>query len=64
MPARRPTSYDASAAAQPGGRAFRGNNESDALPPLRDALLTHDSHSVHLADLISNLDADYRVVDL
>jgi starch phosphorylase len=39
-------------------------NEPGALAPLRDALLTHGDHYMHLADLRSYLDADARAVRL
>jgi len=39
-------------------------NEPGVFDPLKDALLTHGDHYMHLADLKSYLDADQRVVDL
>jgi glycogen phosphorylase len=39
-------------------------NEPGVFAPLRDALLTHGDHYMHLADLKSYLDADQRLVDL
>jgi len=39
-------------------------NERGIFEPLRDTLLTHGDHYMHLADLKSYLDADCRAVDL
>jgi starch phosphorylase len=39
-------------------------NEPGAFAPLRDVLLTHGDHYMHLADLKSYLDADQRLVEL
>src|SRR5262249_49742739 len=39
-------------------------NEPGVFDPLKDALLTHGDHYMHLADLKSYLEADQRVVDL
>jgi len=39
-------------------------NEPGAFAPLRDSLLTHGDHYMHLADLQSYLAADQRLVDL
>jgi starch phosphorylase len=39
-------------------------NEPGAFAPLRDVLLTHGDHYMHLADLKSFLEADQRVIDL
>ena len=39
-------------------------NEPGVFEPLRDALLTHGDHYMHLADLTSYLDADRRLLDL
>ena len=38
--------------------------EPGVLTPLRDALLTHGDHYLHLADLTSYLEADQRLVKL
>jgi starch phosphorylase len=38
--------------------------EPGVFAPLRDALLTHGDHYMHLADLKSYLEADQRLVDL
>jgi glycogen phosphorylase len=38
--------------------------ERGAFAPLRDALLTHGDHYMHLADLTSYLDADRKLCDL
>ncbi len=39
-------------------------HEPGVFAPLRDALLTHGDHYMHLADLNSYLDADHRLVEL
>jgi glycogen phosphorylase len=39
-------------------------NEPGVFAPLRDTLLTHGDHYMHLADLKSYLEADQRLVDL
>ncbi len=39
-------------------------NESGVFTPLRDSLLTHGDHYMHLADLKSYLEADERLVQL
>ena len=39
-------------------------NEPGVFEPLRDALLTHGDHYMHLADLTSYLDADRRLLEL
>jgi starch phosphorylase len=39
-------------------------NEPGAFDPLRDSLLTHGDHYMHLADLRSYLEADQRLTDL
>jgi glycogen phosphorylase len=39
-------------------------NEPGVFAPIRDALLTHGDHYMHLADLRSYLDADARAVEL
>src|SRR5262245_15959561 len=39
-------------------------NEPGVFAPLRDTLLTHGDHYMHLADLKSYLEADRRLVDL
>jgi starch phosphorylase len=39
-------------------------NEPGVFAPLRDALLTHGDHYMHLADLRSYLEADARLVGL
>jgi glycogen phosphorylase len=39
-------------------------NERGVFEPLRDTLLTHGDHFMHLADLKSYLEADRRVVEL
>jgi starch phosphorylase len=39
-------------------------NEPGAFAPLRDTLLTHGDHYMHLADLKSYMEADQRLVDL
>jgi glycogen phosphorylase len=39
-------------------------NEPGAFAPLRDVLLTHGDHYMHLADLTSYLEADQRLVEL
>ena len=38
--------------------------EPGVFTPLRDALLTHGDHYLHLADLTSYLEADQRLVEL
>ena len=39
-------------------------NEPGVFEPLRDTLLTHGDHYMHLADLKSYLEADQRLLDL
>ena len=39
-------------------------NEPGVFAPLRNALLTHGDHYMHLADLKSYLEADQRLCDL
>jgi len=39
-------------------------NEPGVFEPLRETLLTHGDHYMHLADLTAYLDADQRLVDL
>jgi starch phosphorylase len=39
-------------------------NEPDVFATLRDTLLTHGDHYMHLADLKSYLEADQRLVEL
>jgi glycogen phosphorylase len=39
-------------------------NEPGVFAPLRDVLLTHGDHYMHLADLTSYLQADQRLRDL
>ena len=39
-------------------------NEPGVFEPLRDTLLTHGDHYMHLADLTSYLDADQRLLEL
>ncbi len=39
-------------------------NEPGVFEPLRDALLTHGDHYMHLADLTSYLDADRQLLEL
>jgi starch phosphorylase len=39
-------------------------NEPGVFAPLRDTLLTHGDHYMHLADLTSYLEADQRLVEL
>jgi glycogen phosphorylase len=39
-------------------------DEPGVFAPLRDALLNHGDHYMHLADLKSYLDADYRLLEL
>ena len=40
------------------------SNEPGVFEPLRDTLLTHSDHYMHLADLASYLDADRRLLSL
>jgi len=39
-------------------------NEPGVFAPLRDVLLTHGDHYMHLADLQSYLEADRRLLEL
>ena len=39
-------------------------NEPGVFDPLRETLLTHGDHYMHLADLTAYLDADQRLVEL
>jgi glucan phosphorylase len=39
-------------------------NERGVFEPLRDTLLTHGDHFMHLADLKSYLEADHRLIEL
>jgi starch phosphorylase len=43
---------------------YFSRNEPGVFAPLRDTLLTHGDHYMHLADLRSYLEADQRLVDL
>ena len=43
---------------------FFNRNEPGAFDPLRETLLTHGDHYMHLADLTSYLDADRRLTEL
>ncbi len=43
---------------------YFSRNESGVFTPLRDSLLTHGDHYMHLADLKSYLEADERLVQL
>jgi len=41
-----------------------GGSEPGIFEPLRETLLTHGDHYMHLADLSAYLDADRRLIDL
>ena len=43
---------------------YFSRNEPGAFTPLRDVLLTHGDHYMHLADLKSYLEADQRLLEL
>jgi starch phosphorylase len=43
---------------------YFSRNEPGVFAPLRDVLLTHGDHYMHLADLRSYLDADEALLDL
>jgi starch phosphorylase len=43
---------------------YFSRNEPGVFAPLRDTLLTHGDHYMHLADLKSYLEADQRLVEL
>jgi starch phosphorylase len=43
---------------------YFSRSEPGIFAPLRDALLTHGDHYMHLADLKSYLEADHRLTDL
>jgi glycogen phosphorylase len=43
---------------------YFSRNEPGVFEPLRDTLLTHGDHYMHLADLKSYLEADQRLLDL
>ena len=43
---------------------YFSRNEPGAFTPLRDALLTHGDHYMHLADLRSYLEADQQLLEL
>jgi starch phosphorylase len=43
---------------------YFSRNEPGVFAPLRDTLLTHGDHYMHLADLKSYLEADQRLLDL
>jgi starch phosphorylase len=43
---------------------YFSRNEPGIFAPIRDALLTHGDHYMHLADLKSYLEADHRLIEL